>query len=445
MNRYAVALVAVMGLASRAQAGIEIGGVAGVHIFADDTALGTKKNDTLKHANSALFAIRIGVGIGKMLGVEVEGGLIPTESSGTNTTFDIYDAVARAQVIANFRNDGNHKLVPFVLAGGGIIKIVDVGTNDSSLITKETDGEVHFGVGAKYLAGGGWGVRVDLRALAVPSNADKSVTFDFELLATLYRDFGVKAKAKKEEPKVSDNDPDKDGIEGAADQCPDKAEDKDGFEDDNGCPDEDNDADGILDGADKCATEPEDKDQFEDEDGCPDPDNDKDGVADATDKCVDQPETMNGFEDEDGCPDEIPAKLKQFTGTIQGINFKTASSDLAAGSNKVLDKAVAVLAEFKDVKLEISGHTDDVQIKNNKKFADNDALSQARAESVKAYFVSKGIAEDRLIAKGYGSSKPVTDPTGLKGGPPKKARAQNRRRRARGRPPRGGLPGGGRR
>jgi outer membrane protein OmpA-like peptidoglycan-associated protein len=86
-----------------------------------------------------------------------------------------------------------------------------------------------------------------------------------------------------------------------------------------------------------------------------------------------------------------------------------------------------VLNEFKDVKLEIAGHTDDVALKNTKKFADNDALSQARAESVKAYFVSKGIAEDRLIAKGYGSTKPITDPAGLKGGALNKARAQNRR------------------
>jgi hypothetical protein len=46
---------------------------------------------------------------------------------------------------------------------------------------------------------------------------------------------------------------------------------------------------------------------------------------------------------------------------------------------------------------------------------------------VKAYFVKKGIEDDRLIAKGYGSTKPITDPAGLKGGKLTKARAQNRR------------------
>lgn len=65
----------------------------------------------------------------------------------------------------------------------------------------------------------------------------------------------------------------------------------------------DMDGDGIPDDKDKCPKDPEDKDGFEDEDGCPDPDNDRDGIVDFSDKCPDQPETRNGYEDEDGCPD----------------------------------------------------------------------------------------------------------------------------------------------
>lgn len=68
----------------------------------------------------------------------------------------------------------------------------------------------------------------------------------------------------------------------------------------------DSDGDGILDNIDKCPFNPEDKDGFQDEDGCPDPDNDGDGIPDSADKCPDKPESMNGFEDEDGCPDSIP-------------------------------------------------------------------------------------------------------------------------------------------
>jgi len=67
----------------------------------------------------------------------------------------------------------------------------------------------------------------------------------------------------------------------------------------------DKDGDGLYDNVDECPTEPEDRDQFEDEDGCPDDDNDRDRVLDIDDKCPMDPETINGLEDEDGCPDEV--------------------------------------------------------------------------------------------------------------------------------------------
>src|SRR6185436_15916504 len=51
----------------------------------------------------------------------------------------------------------------------------------------------------------------------------------------------------------------------------------------------DQDGDGILDNVDKCPTIAEDKDGFEDDDGCPDADNDQDGVPDATDTCPNKP------------------------------------------------------------------------------------------------------------------------------------------------------------
>ncbi len=100
-----------------------------------------------------------------------------------------------------------------------------------------------------------------------------------------------------------DPDNDKDGIPDVKDKCPNDPEDKDGFEDDDGCPDPDNDKDGIPDVKDKCPNDPEDKDGFEDADGCPDPDNDKDGIPDVKDKCPNDPEDKDGFEDADGCPD----------------------------------------------------------------------------------------------------------------------------------------------
>ena len=112
---------------------------------------------------------------------------------------------------------------------------------------------------------------------------------------------------------------------------------------------------------------------------------------------------------------------------IQGINFKVGDAALQTTSNASLDKAVAVLKEFGDLKLEIQGHTDDQPLKPGGKFADNLALSQARADSVKAYFVDKGIDPARLTSKGYGDTVPVEDPKGLTGGKLNTARAKNRR------------------
>jgi len=98
-------------------------------------------------------------------------------------------------------------------------------------------------------------------------------------------------------------DRDEDGLDDADDQCPTDAEDRDGYEDADGCPDPDNDLDSLPDKGDKCPNQAEDADGFEDNDGCPELDNDKDGVPDTGDRCANEPETKNGFDDADGCPD----------------------------------------------------------------------------------------------------------------------------------------------
>jgi hypothetical protein len=100
-----------------------------------------------------------------------------------------------------------------------------------------------------------------------------------------------------------DPDNDKDGIPDEKDRCRDAPEDFDGHQDADGCPDPDDDNDGVPDEQDKCRNEPEDRDGFQDSDGCPDPDNDKDGIPDTIDKCPNTPEDKDGFQDADGCPD----------------------------------------------------------------------------------------------------------------------------------------------
>ena len=423
-----VAALAAGGLlasTATSNANVEIGGTAGIHVFSTTNELGVPDvANAPSERNSALFGVRLGLMFNDMFGVEGEFGVIPSESR--SLVFDIWNITYRGHFIAQFgASDPNQKLIPFVLFGGGAMQVVS--SKNETVIGKDVDAELYAGIGAKYRVDNGWGLRVDGRILFPPSSASDGATVDFEALLSIYKEFGRKeaTKAAPSGPKDTDGD----GINDDVDKCPNEAEDKDGFQDEDGCPDPDNDNDGIPDAQDKCPLEAEDKDGFQDEDGCPDPDNDGDGVPDAQDKCPDQPETKNGYQDEDGCPDEIPAKIKLFTGVIQGINFKVSSADLLPSSNGTLNKAVAVLKEFPELKMEVQGHTDDQPFikKKGQQFEDNQALSQGRAESVKAYFVKNGIDESRLTAKGYGSTVPVEDPTTLKGAKLNAARAKNRR------------------
>jgi outer membrane protein OmpA-like peptidoglycan-associated protein len=240
-----------------------------------------------------------------------------------------------------------------------------------------------------------------------------------------------------------DLDNDKDGIEDIKDKCPNEAEDKDGFEDEDGCPDPDNDKDGILDADDKCPNDfglkefngcpdrdgdgiydlvdkcpdnAEDKDGFEDEDGCPDPDNDKDGILDINDKCPNEAESFNGFEDEDGCPDKIILK-KNDTITLENVYFQSGKADLVESSFESLNKVKVIFSDNPGIVIQIEGHTD-----SQGAAAYNKNLSQKRCETVMKYLIEKlEIPKNQLTAKGFGEEKPVADNKTNEG------RAKNRR------------------
>ncbi|HEY2901059.1 MAG TPA: OmpA family protein [Polyangia bacterium] len=216
-------------------------------------------------------------------------------------------------------------------------------------------------------------------------------------------------------------DSDGDGIVDAADKCPNDPEDKDGFEDSDGCPDPDNDKDGVPDTADKCPNDPEDKDGFEDSDGCPDPDNDKDGIPDTADKCPNEPEVFNGIEDDDGCPDKGTALAIMKGERIEiheQVNFATNKAIIQQSSFPLLATVAKLLALHPEVlKLRIEGHTDRSGNANK-----NLKLSQDRAEAVRQHLIERGgIDGGRLDAVGFGATKPIaTNGT-------KKGRALNRR------------------
>jgi outer membrane protein OmpA-like peptidoglycan-associated protein len=219
----------------------------------------------------------------------------------------------------------------------------------------------------------------------------------------------------QDEDGCPDLDNDNDGIPDVRDKCPNEPEDFDGVQDDDGCPDivQDSDKDGIPDDKDKCPLLMEDFDNFQDADGCPDPDNDLDGIPDSLDKCPNEPETYNGYMDEDGCPDTRPIEEKF---VLRGVNFETGSASITPDSYAVLDQVVKSLKAYPEVRVEVSGYTDNVG-----KDDYNLALSQRRADSVKMYLVNAGIGADRIVAKGYGKANPIASNATAAG------RAENRR------------------
>ena len=197
-------------------------------------------------------------------------------------------------------------------------------------------------------------------------------------------------------------DTDGDGVADPSDRCPgtpagarvDPA---------NGCP-TDADGDGVVDSQDRCpgtaagiAVDPT---------GCP-PDADGDGVADARDTCPGT--TAGAVVDAAGCPASGPVVL-------EGVSFLTGSAKLTLNSQGPLDRVVTALRERAELRVVIEGHTDNVGNRDA-----NLRLSKARADAVRAYFIAKGIAANRLTAVGIGPDQPVA-PNDTEAG-----RARNRR------------------
>lgn len=87
---------------------------------------------------------------------------------------------------------------------------------------------------------------------------------------------------------------------------------------------------------------------------------------------------------------------------LNNVFFDVNKFELQPASLAELDKLVQLLSDNPTLKIQIGGHTDSVG-----KAADNLKLSDNRAKAVVSYLVSKGIALNRLTAKGYGSTVPV--------------------------------------
>jgi outer membrane protein OmpA-like peptidoglycan-associated protein len=212
----------------------------------------------------------------------------------------------------------------------------------------------------------------------------------------------------QDEDGCPDADNDGDGLLDGVDKSPDEAEDKDGFQDEDGCIDADNDGDGVLDVDDKCPMVAEDKDGFNDNDGCDEPDNDNDGVPDVLDQCALEPETINGIDDEDGCPDKGDASIMLMQDRIEvlePIQFVGATSKLKPTAARVLAQVGATMrAERKLRRVRVTVHV-------HPRGAGDEALSEKRAEEIRKWLVQWGVEPERIDAKGIGSKRPLVAKT----------------------------------
>jgi OOP family OmpA-OmpF porin len=249
------ALIALLLVSSAAHAdrAIEIGIAGGGHVFSSQVELGVD-DDRMEPgpASNGLFGVRLAVPVLQRLAVEAESVVIPTYDDVLQdgaTVFGIR-AHARFDLLTG-------RIKPFLVAGLGM----HVLRSSSPQMNNDIDRSYHWGGGVRYALNHNFDIRIDARHLIVPDRTLDGATSDFEVTAGLTYRFAKHARSAPvhvmvaavpppapppvppapvvEEPAVPENpDIDGDGIPNAKDTCPDDAETKNGFRDDDGCPDQ---------------------------------------------------------------------------------------------------------------------------------------------------------------------------------------------------------------
>ena len=366
---------------------------------------------------SPLVGFRFAYFFKPWFGGEADINMVLAETKAQPTVEPAKIFSGRLQLIFQYPNSS--PVVPYVSIGDGF------GHVSSAHLGSDTDYPPFLGAGARFLVHRSITLRVDGRWMRAPT-PHEPYTLNCNLGELMV---GVSFRPSKKPPeppppppppvKDTDNDDmvddvdrcpkepedrdlfddsdgcpdpdnDGDGILDTADQCPLEAEDKDGFQDDNGCLDKDNDADTIADTVDKCVAEPEDLDGYKDIDGCPDPDNDNDSFADDRDKCPNEAEVINGTEDEDGCPDSgfalvvlQPDRLE----TMDAVLFTKLA--IRKESHNLLGQIGATLRTHPEIlRLRITVHVHPTKNPDADK-----QQSELRAHAIREWLIKYGIDE----------------------------------------------------
>jgi len=313
---------------------LEIDVFGGGYLFGGICPQGTTNRENLWC--SAILGGRLGINLNEHVAVEGTLGYVPTRTSDTGRT--AHYLLPHFDLVLHLTK---WRVVPYLAVGAGwqywtiqesyrsgvpstpatqwrdpYASGEDVAGNPPNAIvypSRSTDFVFDVGGGLKLLAFERGGVRIDARyVLSIgPGDPELNGVPSWDVVngqsQLVYKDLFHHAEITVAAFFLLGGGPGKDtdgdGIPDREDECPEQAEDRDEFQDQDGCPERDNDKDGVVDTKDRCPLVPEDRDDWRDSDGCPDPDNDGDGLQDTEDGCPGQAEDSDGFQDDDGCPD----------------------------------------------------------------------------------------------------------------------------------------------
>src|SRR5881394_2517903 len=392
---------------------------------------------------------RLGYFFSPAIGTELDVGYQQPSPTSGGATAPL--ALGNASLIVNLGSDNN---LFYILGGYTRLRFTD---NPSYTFT---DNAIHGGIGDRMFLSERVAVRLEARAIYAPNTGYPNATWAGHVVgsAGLSIFTGPSAFHDVDHDGITDKkdgcpgtpsgavvdargcptDSDRDKVYDGIDACPNTVA---GAEvDARGCP-KDADADGVYDGIDKCPGTV--TAARVDTQGCPTV-SDADGVPDGIDKCPNTPVGVevdtagcqrasdgdgDGIDDtKDKCPGTAAAMRVDAAGcpilfteaktpvVLRGVTFETGRSALHPDSYTILDIVAASLIANPGINIEIAGHTDATGAPTT-----NTRLSQSRAEAVRAYLASKGVAPERMVARGYGPTQPVAPNTTAAG------RALNRR------------------
>ncbi len=399
MSRLWLAILLVPSLAAADD--LELGGFLGPRLFSGSSGLGFI--DAAPAHPMLQTSIELGARVSHDFGLpwlfpEFELAISPTHTNELTVNGADIPAVSvfwmEPRVQLRIELGQKRRVLPFLFVGGGApIALSSARKTFDSGVT----GDGYFGGGARFDTGR-FHFRVDAR-LAILPGVDP-MTYDNKLAYEADLSLGIELavggrRAPAGEPTTSAG------------------------------PQGDRDGDGIPDDVDKCPDRPEDKDGFQDADGCPDIDNDGDHVLDVADKCPTEQETYNGYQDDDGCPDTVPADIAGITGTIEGLLYAEGETAVHDSAQVSLAKIAKVLQAHPSIRIILVGHTDDREAKT---FATPQPgqpppdlttiasdLSRGRAEAVRQMLATAGVPSGRIVIDGVGADEPVADNATSKG------------------------------